>query len=187
MASEVQSRCERARLFCIRNFLPLGFLVALVWALVWPLPGEAISKPEVEGYRVVSTINVVVIFLISGLTLKTDDIKKAVGKEGRRGYIYGVVSILGITGCMGFLAAEIPFDVEEFTHGLAVFSVVPTTISSGTTLVANVRTVVLGHFLLASEYYWIWNNIGSGAFRGSYNCGAQLHSVYFMGNIYKIG
>ena len=126
--------------------MPLGFLVALVWALVWPLPGETISEPEVEGYSVIPTINVVIIFLISGLTLKTDDIKKATGKEGRWGYIYGVVSILGITGCMGFLVAEIPFDVEEFSYGLAIFCVVPTTISSGITLVANVRTAVLLYY-----------------------------------------
>ena len=142
MTLEVQSRCERARLFCIRNFLPLGFLVALVWALAWPLPGDVISKPEVERYRVIPTINVVIVFLISGLALKTDDIKKAMGKEGRTGYIYGVVSILGITGCLGFLAAEIPYDVEDFSYGLAVFCVVPTSLSSGITLVRNVRTTV---------------------------------------------
>lgn len=133
-----ESRLERTRKFCIKNVLPLGFFLVLVVALLWPAPGKAVSKPRVEGFRVVQTINVVVIFLISGLTLKTDDIKEALGKEGRWGYLYGVVAILGITGCVGFLAAEIPFDVREFSYGLSVFSVVPTTLSSGVTLVMNV-------------------------------------------------
>ena len=110
-----------------------------VWALAWPAPGKAVGKPKVEGYRVIQTINVIVIFIISGLTLKTDDIKEALSKEGRWGFIYGVVAILGITGCIGFVAAEIPFDVDEFSYGLAVFCVVPTTLSSGVTLVMNVR------------------------------------------------
>ena len=81
MTLEVQSRCGRVRLFCIKNVLPLGILVALMWALAWPLPGEVISRPKLEGYRIVSTTNVLIIFVISGLTLKTDDIKKAMGKE----------------------------------------------------------------------------------------------------------
>ena len=28
---------------------------------------------------------------------------------------------------------------------------------------------------------WIWNTIGSGAFRRSYKCGAEIQSAYFMG------
>lgn len=138
-----QSRWERARLFSIKNVLPLGFLVVLVWALAWPAPGKAVAKPKVEDYRLIQTINVVVIFIISGLTLRTDDIKKALSREGRWGYIYGVVAILGVTGCVGFLAAEIPFDVKEFSYGLAVFCVVPTTLSSGVTLVMNVSEILI--------------------------------------------
>lgn len=138
MATPEPSRSERAKKFCIKNVLPLGFFLALVVALAWPAPGKAVGEPKVEGYRVVQTINVVVIFIISGLTLKTDDIKEALSKEGRVGYIYGVVSILFITGCVGFAAGEIPFDVKEFSFGLAVFCVVPTTLSSGVTLVMNV-------------------------------------------------
>ena len=137
-----QSRWERRRVFCIKNILPLGFLLVLVWALAWPAPGQAVGKPKVEGYRVVQTINVIVIFIISGLTLKTDDIKEALSKEGGWGFIYGIVAILGITASIGFVAAEIPFEVKEFSYGLAVFCVVPTTLSSGVTLVMNVSSVV---------------------------------------------
>lgn len=140
MATPAPSRSERYRKWCIKNVLPLGFFLALVVALSWPAPGKAVASPKVEGFRVVQTINVVIIFIISGLTLKTDDIKEALSREGRWGYIYGVVAILGITGCVGFVAGEIPFDVKEFSYGLAVFCVVPTTLSSGVTLVMNVSS-----------------------------------------------
>lgn len=141
MPPEEASRCERARKYCIKNVLPLGFALALVIALVWPWPGKQVSKPEVEGFRVLQTLNVVIIFIISGLTLKTDDIKTALSKEGIGGFGFGVVSILFITSCVGFAAAEIPFDKPEFAYGLAVFCVVPTTLSSGVTLVMNVGGV----------------------------------------------
>ncbi|CAM9372198.1 unnamed protein product [Ectocarpus sp. 12 AP-2014] len=137
MTTLVESRGKRVQKFCTKNVLPLGFFVALVIALAWPAPGKAVAKPKVDDYRIVQTINVIVIFIISGLTLKTDDIKEALSKEGRWGYIYGVVAILGITGAVGFVAAEIPFDVDEFSYGLSVFCVVPTTLSSGVTLVMN--------------------------------------------------
>lgn len=135
----MSSRCDRVGLFFIKNALPLGLLVALVWALTWPLPGVAISNFKLEGYRIISTTSILVISTISGLTLNTDDIKKSIGKEGRWGFIFGVVSSLGITGCLGFLAAEIPFQPKDFSYGLAVFCVVPTTLASGIILVTNVR------------------------------------------------
>lgn len=138
MSLEQAARCERVRKSCIKNALPLGFALALIIALAWPAPGEVVSKPEVEGFRLVQTLNVVIIFIISGLTLKTDDIKTALSKEGIVGFGYGVVSTLLITACVGFAAAEIPFDKKEFAYGLAVFCVVPTTLSSGVTLVMNV-------------------------------------------------
>ncbi|CAM9235397.1 unnamed protein product [Choristocarpus tenellus] len=128
---------ERTQTFVLKHFLPLGFLFVLVFALLWPAPGKALGKEKVDGFRVVQTINVIVIFIISGLTLKTDDIKKAVSKDGRVGYGYGVVTILVTTASFGFLAVEIPFEVKEFAYGLAVFCIVPTTLSSGVTLVSQ--------------------------------------------------
>lgn len=120
----------------MKNVLPIGFFVVLVWALLWPLPGERASKPEVEGFRVVSTINILVIFIISGLTLKTDDIANS---SAWLGFTYGVFAILVLTPCVGFAAAELPFEDHEFSYGLAVFCVVPTTLTSGVTLVMQVR------------------------------------------------
>lgn len=138
MPMPVQSQGQCAQKFCIKNFLPLGFFVALVVALFWPAPGKAVAKIMIDEFRVIQTINIIVIFIISGLTLKTDDVTDALSKEGKWGYMYGVIAILGITAAFGFVAAEIPFDVKEFSYGLSVFCVVPTTLSSGVTIVMNV-------------------------------------------------
>lgn len=37
--------CTKA--FIIKNFLPLGFALSIVWMLVWPWPGEKLDKLRV--------------------------------------------------------------------------------------------------------------------------------------------
>ena len=32
--------CEELKRFLVKNFLPLGFLLVLIVALIWPLPGK---------------------------------------------------------------------------------------------------------------------------------------------------
>ncbi|CAN0006386.1 unnamed protein product, partial [Phaeothamnion confervicola] len=127
----------RARACILRNFLPLGFGLALIIGLVWPWPGAQVSSWEVAGYKVVQTCNVVIIFIISGLTLKTSDVKKAFGRDGRRGFAFGIITILFLTPLLGFVIVEIPFAIQEFAYGLAVFCVVPTTLASGVALVSQ--------------------------------------------------
>lgn len=34
--------------FLIKNFLPLGFAVSIVWMLVWPWPGEKVEQWKVQ-------------------------------------------------------------------------------------------------------------------------------------------
>ena len=34
------SMCEELKRFLVKNFLPLGFLLVLIVALIWPLPGK---------------------------------------------------------------------------------------------------------------------------------------------------
>ena len=33
--------------FVIKNFLPLGFLVCIIWMIVWPWPGEQVDSWKV--------------------------------------------------------------------------------------------------------------------------------------------
>ena len=101
--------------------------------------GQQVSAPEVSidgnNYRVVPSILVLVIFLSSGLTLSTADIKKAAGEY--IGAAYGIVSILFVTPLRGFAALAIPFVPQEYSYGLALFTVMPTTLTSAVTLVGS--------------------------------------------------
>lgn len=65
--------------------------------------------------HVVQTINIVLVFTISGLVLKTDDLKKAI--KAPLGIIYGFVAILLITPCLGFALRELPLTPPEFAVG----------------------------------------------------------------------
>lgn len=86
--------------FAVAYFLPLAFLVAVAFALALPLPGKVVGSWHVSDVRVVQAINKVVVFLISGLTLRTDHLKSALRRW--QGTVYGLVSILLITPCLGF-------------------------------------------------------------------------------------
>jgi predicted Na+-dependent transporter len=96
---------------------------------------------QVKGYRIVPTIHLCTIFVVSGLTLDTKEAIEAV--KAPKGLLYGLVSILGITPLLGFVMLEIPFDEKAFKTGLAIFCTVPTTLSSGVALVTSVRVLTL--------------------------------------------
>ncbi|CAM9186999.1 unnamed protein product [Chrysoparadoxa australica] len=157
-------RGARAQAFCLKNFLPLGFLISLIMALAWPTPGDVISSYKVGAFRLIPTINVITIFIVSGLTLKTDEIKNSFRKEGRVAFLYGLLAILVITPCLAFATVRLPFEQAEFSYGLAVFCVVPTTLTSGVTLVtqsegngalALLLTVVSNLVGVVSVPYWL--------------------------------
>eukprot|EP00210_Caulerpa_lentillifera_P007971 g7610.t1 len=119
----------------IKHYLPLGFLFVLIVALIFPYPGKKIKSWEVGDYKIVDTINVAIIFIISGLTLKTEDVLAAL--SAFPGLIYGLVAILFLTPCLGFILIRLPLNPDEFTIGLAIFAAVPTTLTSGVTLVTQ--------------------------------------------------
>ena len=93
-------------------------------------------RVQVKGYGVVQTVNVCTIFLVSGLTLKTDDAVQSL--KHPRGLVYGLVAILALTPMFGFAVQNIPFSEAAFATGLTVFCAVPTTLSSGVALVQAV-------------------------------------------------
>ena len=61
----------RVKAFCIAQFMPLSFLVAAALALAWPLPGRVVLSWQAGDVRIVQAINNAIVFLISGLTLKS--------------------------------------------------------------------------------------------------------------------
>ena len=61
-----------------KHMLPIGLTLAIIIALGIPQIGIAVGSLRVEGWGIVQTICVVLIFICSGLSLKTDDILKAI-------------------------------------------------------------------------------------------------------------
>lgn len=117
----------------IKHFLPLGLLTALIWALAWPLPGRELGNIMAGEFRLISTINVCTIFFVSGLTIKTEDAKAAL--KAHWSLVYGLLAILLLTPMLGFATQEVPFKPKEFRVGLTLFVCMPTTLTSGVTMV----------------------------------------------------
>jgi sodium/bile acid cotransporter 7 len=65
--------------------------------------------------HLVQTINIMIVFLISGLVLRTQDIKKALSYWP--GIAWGFLSILVLTPCLGFALRELPLTPPEFAVG----------------------------------------------------------------------
>ncbi|CAK0786867.1 hypothetical protein CVIRNUC_010081 [Coccomyxa viridis] len=119
--------------FLIKNFLPLGFLVSIIWMIVWPWPGERVESWRVKNYSIVETLCIIIIFVISGLVLKTEELLAAIKHPFP--LLYGLVAILGMTPMIGFATIHIPFQPPEFAVGLTVFAIGPSTLAQGQTLV----------------------------------------------------
>jgi solute carrier family 10 (sodium/bile acid cotransporter), member 7 len=138
---------EKTQKLLLKYHLPLWlfFGVALGWSI--PSIGSTWSNIiQKNEYVKMSNINVFLIFFLSGLKLKTNDIKKAVGEW--KGALYGSLMILIITPLLGILMIEIPFTVRELSYGLGVFCSVPTTLSSGVILTGQANgNVALGLLL----------------------------------------
>ena len=75
------------------------------------------------------------VFLISGLLLKTDDIKKA--WQYKLGVAFGFLSTLAITPCLGFAFRAIPLTPQAYTIGLVLNTAVPQTLGIGISLVRS--------------------------------------------------
>ncbi len=70
---------------------------------------------QVANYVVVETACIVVIFVISGLALKTEEITYAIKHPAP--LIYGLVAILGVTPCLAFVTIRLPLHPAEFVIG----------------------------------------------------------------------
>jgi hypothetical protein len=67
-----------AKQFALDNFMLLSFSFAAALAMAWPVPGKAVASWAVGDVRIVQAANNFLVFLISGLTLKSDDFRWAV-------------------------------------------------------------------------------------------------------------
>lgn len=114
-------------------------------------------------------LNIIIVFFISGLTLDTKEIGRAL--KNWPGVVWGFVTILLVTPCLGFALKAIPFTPPEFAAGLAIFSAAPTTLGVGAALVRQSKgNDALALFLLTGTNLiavftlplWLKALVGSG-------------------------
>lgn len=117
--------------FLIKQFLPVGLVAVVLLGLTFPAPGRYIASFSTQ-YLAVS-----IIFLCSGLMLRTEEIYAAI--SAWRATLWGSLSILFITPVLGsMLAFQTPL-APSFQIGLALFFCMPTTLSSGIALTHQAR------------------------------------------------
>ena len=107
-------------------------------------------------------MDIFIIFLISGLKLKTDDVRKAL--TSYRALMYGAFAILVITPCVAFGLVRLDgeLSVPEFAFGIAVFALMPTTLSSGVILTRDANGNVPISLMLTVSICLAGNAHGAG-------------------------
>lgn len=83
-------------------------------------------------------------FLVSGLTLRMSHLRRLGSQWGA--VAYGIVAILFLTPLLALLAQALPLQPPPFRVGLALFSIVPTTLGVGVAL-TTVRTTHFAHYI----------------------------------------
>jgi solute carrier family 10 (sodium/bile acid cotransporter), member 7 len=114
---------SKAKAFLLAQHLPLGLALFSLLGYLWPAPGKAVSTTPVN------TISIVGIFFISGLGLSTSEVRAAL--RAVPSYVFGFLSILGISPLLALLVVKADFGPVEFSRGLALFAAMPTTTTSG--------------------------------------------------------
>ncbi|XP_038900991.1 probable sodium/metabolite cotransporter BASS4, chloroplastic [Benincasa hispida] len=117
---------EALSTFANNNFLPLALVTGVAVGVANPSLGCLADRYYLSKF---STFG---IFVISGLTLRTSEISASV--EAWPVAVYGLASILLLTPYFSRLILQIHLQPQEFVTGLAIFSCMPTTLSSGVAL-----------------------------------------------------
>ncbi|XP_052185497.1 probable sodium/metabolite cotransporter BASS4, chloroplastic [Diospyros lotus] len=112
--------------FALENFLPLALVGGVLLGLANPNPGCIADRYHLSKFSAFG------IFIISGLTLRSEEIGEAAG-AWQVGF-FGLVSILLFTPFFSRLILQFNLQPQEFVTGLAIFCCMPTTLSSGVAL-----------------------------------------------------
>jgi len=108
----------------------------------WPEPGAWLGSAQLNGLAVtasysawstVSALLVSGIFFVNGLQLKTDAALQAL--RAPYGIALGLVEILAMTPLLGFAVAAAPGLPAALRLGIALFQLMPTTLSAGPLIV----------------------------------------------------
>jgi len=118
--------------FLKKQFLPVGLITVALIGFFFPAPGLYMAQWPIAQF-----VAVAIIFVCSGLVLRTDEIRAALSAWSAS--LWGLLSILLVTPVIGALIAfQLPLD-PSFQLGLALFCTMPTTLSSGIALTTQAR------------------------------------------------
>lgn len=126
------------------------FGVVLVIGYLFPKPGETLNDVDLTGicvvlaksgttcvYKSISHLCVTVIFICSGMKLKTNEIKAALTEW--KAVLFGVISILLISPLLTFWTITWDLRQAEFSVGISIFFAQATTLSSGPIIAAQAQ------------------------------------------------
>jgi len=104
MADVQESRFTRllkkVQAFVIENFLLVGFCGAVIFAFAYPFGGKLFYSWQAGDYRIIELLNNCVVFFISGVTLKLEDLKTVV--KHKVPVVYSLDTINLITTLLSF-------------------------------------------------------------------------------------
>lgn len=126
-ATTPQSILRNCQQFIVDNYLLFALTTAVVAGLSNSAPGKAAGGLQYGGFKVVEFARNVLVFLISGLTLRVEDLRSIWHQKVS---LYGIVMINFITTLIAFATRLIPFNTAEFAVGLTIFVTVPTTLGN---------------------------------------------------------
>ena len=178
-------------------FLLIGLMICLLISIIFPKFGsnEGPLKPEITS----SWICVIIIFFISGLIIKLNELKKATLYCSVNIYIQIYVFIFFSIQCylVKFIINNITNDFnDELLDGLIILGCIPTTIASNIvytqssngndiiTIVNALISNIMGIFLTPLLVYLYLGNLGNLDFIGVlFNLSIRVVLPFFIGQI----
>lgn len=120
-----------------KNFILFALFTAVLVALSYPLPGRLASSYTASDFRIIEFCNNIVVFLISGLTLRIEELHSVL--QYKYLVLYGIISINFITTLLCFVTLRFPFPTQWYAFGLTIFCCVPTTLGVGVALTQEAK------------------------------------------------
>mmetsp|Transcript_2200 Transcript_2200/g.4913 ORF Transcript_2200/g.4913 Transcript_2200/m.4913 type:complete len:339 (-) Transcript_2200:180-1196(-) len=138
----------KAQDFIVKNFLILGLLTVITFGLICPQPGLFLNTVKVGGLTL-PDVAIDVIFVVSGLALESFS-----AALQYKALFLGMTLVLLVTPLMALPILALPgFSPSlnvSLLQGMALFCVVPTTLSSGVTMITQAKGNVSLAILLTS-------------------------------------
>eukprot|EP01040_Poterioochromonas_malhamensis_P013782 gene13782-15198_t len=141
--------------FIIENFLVIVFAIAITVALIFPTPGATLGLILYNGKSLIQSINTIIVFFISGITLKVEDFADL--SKYTKPILYGILSINLLTTVLAPFFLHATFLAPNFRLGLTIFSCVPTTLGVGVAL----TQLATGDVMLALILTVLTNSLGT--------------------------